>query len=260
MTPPPPPEPSREWRLLTRELRALKDRSGLSMAALAARTTASKSSWQRYLSGTLPPPRELVRELCALTDEPPGRLLALWDLADAARRHAVEPGGEPEPGPEPGAPQEGPVPARGRLWGVAVGVVALALGGIGFVWLSGPDEGASAGGCRGAGCEGLGSQAQGCGTTAAEPRTVVERRVVGDRMVSVRHSAACDATWARVWFGRVGDRLEISAPEGRVQRVEIRDRYDAEGYLSTPMLAGGPDGTRACVVLAESGARHCVGG
>ncbi|WP_236240348.1 XRE family transcriptional regulator [Streptomyces sp. CC228A] len=290
MTPPGASGASREWRVLARELRALKDRSGLSMAALAARTTASKSSWQRYLSGALPPPRELVRELCVLSDEPPGRLLALWDLADLGRRHATEsepeseaepesareaesepeprqdPGGGPRHGPVGERRQEGRSPARARRWGVAVGVVAAVLGGVGAavgtgpVWPPGPGERAAVGGCSGAGCEGLGSYAQGCGTTAARPRTVVERRVVGGRMVSVRHSAACEATWARVWLADIGDRLEVHAPDGRLQRAEIGDKYDAEGYFSTPMLGGGPDGVRACVVLARTGDRHCVGG
>ncbi|WP_374203362.1 helix-turn-helix domain-containing protein [Streptomyces geysiriensis] len=83
--------------VLARELAVLRARTGLSLDALARRTTASRSSWHRYLNGTLLPPRALVQELCALADEPPGRLLALWDLA-------AEPGGPPPPPPPPSEP------------------------------------------------------------------------------------------------------------------------------------------------------------
>lgn len=44
-----------EVRRLVERLRLLKDRSGLSYTALAAKTPYSASSWQRYLSAvTLP--------------------------------------------------------------------------------------------------------------------------------------------------------------------------------------------------------------
>ncbi|MFE7566138.1 helix-turn-helix domain-containing protein [Streptomyces sp. NPDC057539] len=69
---------------LAGELSALRARTGLSLVALAGRTPYSKSSWQRYLNGTKPLPRQAVVALCALAGEPPGRLLALWELADAA--------------------------------------------------------------------------------------------------------------------------------------------------------------------------------
>ncbi len=304
MTPPGASGASREWRVLARELRALKDRSGLSMAALAARTTASKSSWQRYLSGALPPPRELVRELCVLSDEPPGRLLALWDLADLGRRHATESEPEseaepeseseseseseaepepareaeskPEPRPDPGGgPRHGPVgerrqegrsPARARRWGVAVGVVAAVLGGVGAAVGTGARVAAGArrahrggrlqrGRLRGARvlCAGVRDDrrpaAHGRGAAGGgRPHGVrpAQRGVRGDL--------------GPVWFADIGDRLEVHAPDGRLQRAEIGDKYDAEGYFSTPMLGGGPDGVRACVVLARTGDRHCVGG
>ncbi|WP_461030912.1 helix-turn-helix domain-containing protein, partial [Streptomyces sparsus] len=78
--------PTLEQAKLAAELAALRERVGLSLSGLAQRTTASRSSWQRYLNGSKLPPRELVRELCELAQVPPGRLLALWQLADAARR------------------------------------------------------------------------------------------------------------------------------------------------------------------------------
>ncbi|MFJ9208144.1 helix-turn-helix domain-containing protein [Streptomyces sp. NPDC102264] len=77
-------KPAAECERLAGELSALRARTGLSLVALAGRTPYSKSSWQRYLNGTKPLPRQAVTALCALAGEPPGRLLALWELADAA--------------------------------------------------------------------------------------------------------------------------------------------------------------------------------
>ncbi|MFF3751122.1 helix-turn-helix domain-containing protein [Streptomyces sp. NPDC002018] len=73
-----------EGERLAAELSALRERTGLSLVGLAERTPYSKSSWQRYLNGTQPLPRHAVEALCALAGEPPGRLLVLWELADAA--------------------------------------------------------------------------------------------------------------------------------------------------------------------------------
>ncbi|MFD7314539.1 MULTISPECIES: helix-turn-helix domain-containing protein [unclassified Streptomyces] len=76
--------PAAECERLAGELSALRARTGLSLVALAGRTPYSKSSWQRYLNGTKPLPRQAVVALCTLAGEPPGRLLALWELADVA--------------------------------------------------------------------------------------------------------------------------------------------------------------------------------
>ena len=51
---------------LLARLREVKERSGLSYAALGARTRCSKSSWQRYLCGRTLPPREAVEDLARL--------------------------------------------------------------------------------------------------------------------------------------------------------------------------------------------------
>ncbi|MGW1292827.1 peptidoglycan-binding protein [Streptomyces sp. NPDC002533] len=62
-------------------MRELKDRSGLSLAALANRTSYSKSSWERYLNGKSLPSAEAVRELAGLCGADANRLLALHSLA-----------------------------------------------------------------------------------------------------------------------------------------------------------------------------------
>jgi hypothetical protein len=53
-----------EVRHFVEQVRQLKDRTGLSLVALGARTAYSKSSWQRYLNATQPPPRQAVAALC----------------------------------------------------------------------------------------------------------------------------------------------------------------------------------------------------
>ncbi|MFJ6214454.1 DUF2690 domain-containing protein [Streptomyces sp. NPDC092296] len=68
------------------QLRRLKDRSGLSLVALAARTPYSKSAWQRYLNGVKFPPRQAVEAIGRLTGADAARLLALWGLAERSRR------------------------------------------------------------------------------------------------------------------------------------------------------------------------------
>ncbi|WP_308185851.1 helix-turn-helix transcriptional regulator [Streptomyces sp. MNU76] len=63
------------------QLRLLKDRTGLSLVALGARTAYSKSSWQRYLNGAQPPPRQAVVALCRVAGEDAARFGALRELA-----------------------------------------------------------------------------------------------------------------------------------------------------------------------------------
>ena len=87
---------------LAEGLREVRARTGLSLVALAERTAYSKSSWERYLNGKKPVPRQAVEALCATAGEPAGRLLALWELADAewsGRARHSRPAVPPRPGP-----------------------------------------------------------------------------------------------------------------------------------------------------------------
>jgi hypothetical protein len=73
-----------EVRHFVERLRQLKDGTGLSLAALGARTAYSKSSWQRYLNAVQPPPRQAVAALCrvaGLTDADAERHVVRWELA-----------------------------------------------------------------------------------------------------------------------------------------------------------------------------------
>ncbi|MGQ4732744.1 peptidoglycan-binding protein [Streptomyces sp. Ju416(a)] len=100
-------------------MRELKDRSGLSLAALANRTSYSKSSWERYLNGKSLPPAEAVRELAGLCGADANQLLALHSLAAdewGVQADARAPGDVPgavAPGRETGPEVPGEHTARG---------------------------------------------------------------------------------------------------------------------------------------------------
>ncbi|MFF9621915.1 helix-turn-helix domain-containing protein [Streptomyces griseosporeus] len=73
-----------EVRHFVTRLRDLKDATGLSLAALGARTAYSKSSWQRYLNAVQPPPRQAVAALARVAglDAPDTERLAVrWEVA-----------------------------------------------------------------------------------------------------------------------------------------------------------------------------------
>ncbi|WP_267241541.1 peptidoglycan-binding protein [Streptomyces sp. PR69] len=119
-------------RQFVSELRLLKDRSGLSLTALAARTHASRSSWDRYLNGRGLPPAAALRQFAHACGGDADRLLALRSLAEEERRTAARrdapasaeapgeaPGEEPRPGdasrPGDTPPQPGRTsPERGQ--------------------------------------------------------------------------------------------------------------------------------------------------
>lgn len=90
-------------RQLVVQLRRLKDRSGLSLAALASKTGYSRSSWERYLNGKALPPRHAVEELARVAGADPVRLLVLHEVAEEARQQAGVPSSSAD-GREAGAP------------------------------------------------------------------------------------------------------------------------------------------------------------
>ncbi len=94
------------------QLRRLKDHSGLSLASLAAGTSYSKSSWERYLNGKKLPPRDAVRELARVCGGDATRLLALHEVAlEGWHAERAEPAAPPVPQPEPDPPAAPDPPA-----------------------------------------------------------------------------------------------------------------------------------------------------
>lgn len=102
-----PPDLPPEVAHFVEQLRLLKDRTGLSLAALASRTAYSKSSWQRYLNAVQPPPRQAVVALCRVTGENAERFGVRWELAVRVwPRPAAAPTGAEGGGGGPGAEYE----------------------------------------------------------------------------------------------------------------------------------------------------------
>ncbi|MFJ1830042.1 helix-turn-helix domain-containing protein [Streptomyces sp. NPDC088178] len=100
-----PAETSNSERQLLVQLRRLKDHSDLSLAALASRTSYSRSSWERYLNGKKPVPRTAVEELARVCGTEPTRLIVLYDVAERARAKAPAPGRADEPSSPPRSSQ-----------------------------------------------------------------------------------------------------------------------------------------------------------
>ncbi|WP_405408742.1 helix-turn-helix domain-containing protein [Streptomyces decoyicus] len=308
---------------LAERMRELRRRTGLTLAALAERTPYSKSSWERYLNAKKLPPRGAVEALCLLAGEPPGQLVALWELADAAwsgrgrsggarsgtrsgagaqrevtapRANVVEevaapPGGgdhvtpdrpprpsqQPPQTPQPSPPSQPsqlsqplrpPQPPRrvaaaaGACAGVVAVVAALVFGAAEGAVGSGPVDGAGprpseVAGCRAGACDGKDPESMYCELPGAA-RTPWERTAARGQRVQIRYGTACGAAWGRLRDGRVGDRLEVSAPGAAPRSVRVVDRFDAEGELVTPMAAArGPEGIRLCLYPAGGGTEEC---
>ncbi|MER5434896.1 DUF2690 domain-containing protein [Streptomyces sp. NPDC002588] len=241
----------------------MKERTGLSLAGLAERTTFSKSSWERYLNGRTLPPRQAVQELCRLAGEPDGRCLALLDIAKA--EWSAPPSGPTPPAPTPTAPVT-PARHRGAVLAAvlaSMSVVLFAVVLLTVVLL--PDHGEAAGppasaspsangpACRGAACEGKDPMVMKC---VAEPETLAEHVTATGATLQLRYSRACGATWVRMWGTRIGDAAEL---RGRVARVGTRS--EADTYVHTPMTASRPGtAVQACFLPATGGAKECFEG
>ncbi|MGW5470283.1 DUF2690 domain-containing protein [Streptomyces chartreusis] len=93
------------------------------------------------------------------------------------------------------------------------------------------------------------------GTRARWPAGALAREP-GSR---IRFGARCDAAWTRIWQTWVGDRVEITAPGIPPQRAAVADKFDARGYLFTPMVpARQLSALHACLMPASGDARECV--
>ncbi|MFB8236472.1 DUF2690 domain-containing protein [Kitasatospora purpeofusca] len=70
-------------RLLTEELRAVKDATGLSLSELATRTHYSRASWERWLNGKRVITEQALDALVGAVDCDGPKLRALWELTAA---------------------------------------------------------------------------------------------------------------------------------------------------------------------------------
>ncbi|ANP52931.1 transcriptional regulator with XRE-family HTH domain [Streptomyces griseochromogenes] len=268
-------------RHLVAELRALKDRAGLSLAALAGRTPHSRSSWERYLNGKALPPQHAVTSLGKLADADPARLVALWELANTAwhdgEAHAVRevrdrqpqaPAPVPEPAP---AAQATEPPARRRLrgrplvWALVALAVVVATSAALFITSSRhstarADRGGTSGtvattrqldvNCFADSCVGKDPKQAGCGGDAW---TAALYKVAGV-YVELRYSDACKAAWSRISWGHPGDIARVVGEGGRTYQNKVH--YETDTF-SAMVAAPSPSTAKACVLLT-SGVHACT--
>jgi helix-turn-helix protein/uncharacterized protein DUF2690 len=252
---------------LVRVLRDLKDRSGLSLAGLAATTAYSKSAWDRYLNGTKFPPQHAVRELAVLTAVPADRVVALWGHADTSWSRRASTVADPKPPPT--AP---PARSSTRGWRVGAGkVVAVlaiaALAATAFavraVYSSAgnglPDAVVAAPGCRGPACAGLDASSMGCDADAVTRADVR----VGAARLELRVSAACQAAWARVSLSRATTTFRVLDQAGHAQELTVGPGAADDRFVSTAMIGSiattagraclhPPDGDEVCTAWVRS--------
>ncbi|MEU9918826.1 peptidoglycan-binding protein [Streptomyces sp. NPDC051001] len=112
------------------ELRKLKDRSGLNMRQLAAKSGYSARSWQRYLNGRSLPAREAVEAVARIGGDDPTGLLVLHEIAAerwAEGRRVTTSTPQSSPVVQAHTPTERQPYGRCLQVGVIVGAVALVL-------------------------------------------------------------------------------------------------------------------------------------
>ena len=139
-----------DMRRLATQLRRMKDRSGLTVPALAARTAQSTEAWERVLAARQLPPLDAVEVLAQASGADYDRIGALWRLAEKASTGTGDRGrGKPVPHPDPLDPlgsDEG-LPNRRRRLLLLGAVGLLAVGALIAVLLTaGPSTGRAPGG------------------------------------------------------------------------------------------------------------------
>ncbi|MGW3954739.1 DUF2690 domain-containing protein [Streptomyces sp. NPDC004752] len=247
--PPPPGPPSPDEPLAVR-LRALKDRTGLSLAALAARTPYSKSAWHRYLTGLQRPPRSAVEALARLAHADPGPVVALWEAAD----------GPPSSSQAPSAASR-LRPARPRLPRPPLSVLALltvavaAAAAFAVSGRPGPQEAQNVMAsprCQAASCRGALPDASACARDARTESAVSDTGYD----VRLRYSPACGTAWSEVRV-RSARAREVSVRAGQDLLSATYSAADSAGYTSPMLAVPSARGVEACAEV--DGRRACTG-
>ncbi|MFF0226848.1 DUF2690 domain-containing protein [Streptomyces sp. NPDC004629] len=249
MRQPPPPGPTSADEPLAVRLRALKDRTGLSLAALAARTPYSKSAWHRYLTGLQRPPRSAVEALARLADVDPGPVVALWEAA----------GGPPCPGvPAAAGPPRPPRSRLPRLPLSALALLAVAVATATAFAVSGRHgpQGAqnvvAAPHCHAAACRGTLPDASACARDARTESAVSDTGYD----VRLRYSPTCKTVWSEVRV-RSPRAREVSVRAGQDVLSAAYSAADPTGYTSPMLAVPSSRGVEACA--AVEGRLACTG-
>ncbi|MGY1452214.1 helix-turn-helix domain-containing protein [Streptomyces sp. SS8] len=269
---------------LAERLRFLRTHSGLTISALAERTSYSRSSWERYLNGKSLPPRTAITEFAAVVGVAPHPLLRLRAQegyrGPAAHRRPGDtpPRGSPAPGGEPAGDRPVPVDAaagpsripeesqaatpektaaadrghrtRTNLFSALLAFVALVTGILIGGWFFG-----------GNGTEIRERQEAGGepGCTEYECRDKDSQRLgchigawtaaatwSGRTYIELRYSPRCRAAWARITDAEVGDTARVEGPKGVHNQRSVT--YENDTY--SPMVeAPYPAAARACGVV-----------
>ncbi|KUM68987.1 helix-turn-helix domain-containing protein [Streptomyces griseorubiginosus] len=250
-----PSAPSPPGARLASVLQELRQRTGLSLTRLAAATTYSRSSWERYLNGKGLPPRSAVKELCHLAGEPADHALALLDIARTQRT-------------------DGGTPTAGRLRRADV-VTALAstcavvIGALVLINLpslhrrtapppSSPPATATGALCSRSTCHDKDPLTTRCG---ADPLTLAEHETATGAWIQIRYSRPCGTSWARMWGAAVGDRVEITTDGRHASHhgARVTTPSQADTYVHTLMSPISPGTTvRACFSAASGDEKECV--
>ncbi|WP_202235627.1 helix-turn-helix domain-containing protein [Actinacidiphila reveromycinica] len=132
-------------RRLATQLRRMKDRSGLTVPALAARTAHPVGAWERALAARQVPPLDAVEVLAQASGADYDRVGELWRLAEKASTGGGDRGrGRAVPNPDPLDPlaeSEG-LPGRHRQFLLLGTIALLAVGALVAVLLTaGPSTG-----------------------------------------------------------------------------------------------------------------------
>jgi transcriptional regulator with XRE-family HTH domain len=269
-----PPSGTPACTRLAEALKDLRSRTGLSLTALAERTAYSKSSWARYLNGRQLPPRDAVEALCTIAKQPPGRLVALWELAELEWRGRHRTSATPPPDQAAGGTATADRPAhrwstRRRRWALAASACAVTVAAA--IWLTGShgthtedvvgrtsSPAAPVPGCRAQKCTGEDPETMGCAAPGQTRRLGPPYRTRTGAHLVVVLSTRCYAAWALAWNTRVGDTFDLSAPGSAVEQAKVTDTLDTEDPLFTPMI-GSDDltGLRACFTPA-AGKQECI--
>ncbi|MEU6777259.1 XRE family transcriptional regulator [Streptomyces sp. NPDC046759] len=244
-------------------LRELKDRTGLSLAALAARTPYSKSAWHRYLSGGTPPPRPAVEALCRLAGADPAAVLTLWEAAETP---------PPSAAPEAAGPRRrlgrlapwppGRLPSWLPSWlplsvlalcGAATAVAAAAVALSARPGTAPAAQTLSAAPrCHGRTCQGELPDASACARDARTTSTVTGPVYT----VRLHYSPACRTAWSEVRL-RSPRAHEVSVRAGQDVLSASYPADDSAGDSSPMLSVTSPRGVEACADVG--GELACTG-
>ncbi|MEU9244437.1 helix-turn-helix domain-containing protein [Streptomyces sp. NPDC048385] len=245
--------------LFLQELRVLKERTGLSLAALAAHTHFSKSSWHRFLNGDKPPPRSAVEALARTAGADAASVLHLWEAAHHAAGRQPTPTADGLATHARGARMPASQPWADRLprrtWiSVTLLMVCLTTAVIGVIHLRpASDRAASAlpARCLGKSCEGRLPDQAACNRDARTESTAADSAFT----VRLRFSPSCSTVWSEV-RARTAEAREVSVRSG--QREVTASHTDGTDGGTSPMLAASdPHGVTACAKIG--GKLACTG-